>query len=136
MKHQWTIIALIFLCFTSCTEKINLESENLSETTRIIFYVSLSEFPTINTLKVYDNYENFINDTLPGIVSVEYTDRYFNTTHEMIMPKADGKELWIRINSRRSLPHFDRNYRYKSSIFMPVSDYLLINAKSGYWIPE
>ncbi|MBK6962820.1 MAG: hypothetical protein IPH20_02530 [Bacteroidales bacterium] len=138
MKYLWPFICILMLLTAACTKEIDLKPDPGSENTVITFYVDLVDQPDQNILKIYDNYEYFLDDTLPVEISIGHTMNYHSlTTHILIFPKEPEKELWIRVNSVTfSYPFFDRNYIYKSSFFLPVTDSLIIDAEYVNWIQE
>lgn len=140
MKHMRLLMSITLLLSAACTKELDLKSNPGNENTVITFHVKITDQLYIsniqvNTLKIYDNYDYFLSDTLPLKISEEYKMNYhIITQHTLVFPKENNKELWIRVTSRYSI--FKRDFIYKSSIFIPLTDSLIVRTEYENWILE
>ncbi|KAF0204251.1 MAG: hypothetical protein FD170_569 [Bacteroidetes bacterium] len=137
MKHIRLFLSISLLLSAACTKEIDLNPNPGNENTVITFKVNTTGYPEENTLKIYDNYDYFLSDTLPLIISKEYISYGRGwSKHTLIFPKESNRELWIRVNSLYKFPWFYRDFIYKSSIFIPLTDSLIVDTEYEKWIQE
>ena len=92
MKNRllFTLTALSLL--SACTEKIDLAPTPENDSTVIIFYVNIPESPNYNMMRVFDDYNLFLLDSLPFAKIRGYHPHFYGgtTLHEFHYPRITG----------------------------------------------
>lgn len=137
MKITPLFALTVLLLLSACTEKIDLAPAPENDSSVIIFYVRIPESPHYNSMRVFDDYDLFLMDTLPITISSEIPYFYRNyTVHELHYPRITGKELWIRVHSDFHNYIYSKKFVYQSPVFIPYSDSLIIDSSYENWIQE